>query len=87
MIFEHMCKMIKHMKPQCIYELFEHDRECASQEKIPFKRKYSFYFMALINKLQMPAVIRSFKGNYNALHRNLDEILAKCEKTLNKDLL
>jgi len=35
----------------------------------------------------MPAVIRSLKWNYNALHRNPDEILAKCEKALDKDLL
>ena len=35
----------------------------------------------------MPAVIRSLKGNYNALHRNPDEILAKCEKALGKELL
>ena len=35
----------------------------------------------------MPAVIRSLQGNHNALHSNPDEILAKCEKALDKDLL
>ena len=75
------------MKPQCIYELLEHDKDYASQEKILFKRKIQFLFLVLINKLQMLAVIRSLNGNYNALHRNPDEILAKYEKALDMDLL
>ena len=41
-----------------------------------------FLFLALINKLQMPAVIRSLKGNCNSFYRNPDRILAKCEKAL-----
>ena len=86
-LFEHMCKMIKHMKPQHICELFEHDKNYASQEKIPFKRRMQFLFLALINKLQMPEVIRSLKVNYNALLKNPDKILAKCKKALYKDLL
>ena len=35
----------------------------------------------------MPVVIRSLKGNYNAMHRNPDEIIAKCNIALDKDLL
>ena len=35
----------------------------------------------------MPAVIRSLKGNHTALHRNSNEILAKCEQALGKGLL
>ena len=70
-----------------IYELFEHDKDYASQEAIPFKRKMQFLFLALMNRLQVPAVIRSLKGNHNALHRDPEEILAKCEKALDRDLL
>lgn len=36
-----------------------------------------FLFLALINRLQIPAVIRSLKENYTTLHRNPNEILAK----------
>ena len=82
-----MCKMIEHTKPLCIYELFEHDKNYASREKNRFKRKMQFLFLVLINKLQMLVVVRSLKWNYNAFHRNADEILAKCEKALDKDLL
>ena len=35
----------------------------------------------------MPAVVRFLKRNYNALPRSPYEILAKCEKALDKDLL
>ena len=86
-LFEHMCKMIKRMKPYCVYEIFEHDKNYVSQEEIPFKRKMQFPFLALINRLKIPAVIRSLRGNHNALHRNPDEIIAKREQALDKGLL
>ena len=35
----------------------------------------------------MPEFIRLLKGNRNALHRNPDEIITKCKKSLDKDLL
>ena len=38
MLLEHMCKMIRHMKPKLVYDLFEYDKDYASQEDIPFKR-------------------------------------------------
>jgi len=75
------------MKPKYVYDLFEYDRDYASQEEIPFKRSMQFLFLALIHKLQVPAVIRSLKGNYTALYRNPDEILSKCKEALDNDLL
>ena len=37
--------------------------------------------------MKILAVIRLLKGEYNALHRNPDEIIAKCKKALDNDLL
>ena len=51
MLFEHMCKIIKRIKTQSIYELFEHDKNYVSQEEISLKRKMQFLFLALINGL------------------------------------
>ena len=75
------------MKPKYVYDLFEYDKDYASQEEIPFKRSMQFLFLALIHKLQMPAVIRSLKGNHTALHRDPEEILSQCEEALDQDLL
>jgi len=78
-LFVYMYRIIKYIKPQYIYELFEYNKDYASQKEMPFKRKMQFLFLALINRLQIPAVIRSLKENYTILHRKFDEILAKCE--------
>ena len=75
------------MKPKLVYDLFEYDKDYASQEEIPFKRSMQFLFLALIHKLQMPAVIRSLKGNHAALHIGPEEILSQCEEALDQDLL
>ena len=82
-----MCKMIKHMEPKYIYHLFEYDKNYASQEEIPFNRSLQFLFLALIHKLQMPAVIRFLKENYTALYRESEEILSQCRQALDKNLL
>ena len=86
-LFKHIFKLINYIKLQYIYELFEYNIKYTLKEKIPFKRKMQFLFLALINRLQMPAVIRSLKGNYTTLHRNPTMILAKYEQALDKDLL
>ena len=75
------------MKPKYIYDLFEYNSNYASQEEIPFKRFIQFLFLGLIHKLQMPAVIRSIKGNHTTLYRNPKEILSQCKEALDKDLL
>ena len=75
------------MKPKYIYDLFEYNRDYASQEEILFKISKRFPFLALIHKLQMPAVIRFLKGNYTALYRDSEEILSQCKEVLDKDLL
>ena len=87
MLFEHVCKMIRHVKPKHTCDLFEYDRDYASQEEILFKRSMQFLFLALVHKLKMPAVIRSLKGNHTALCRDPEEILSQCKEALDKDLL
>ena len=86
-LLEHAHKTIKHVKIQCIYELLEHDADYSFKEEIPFKSKMRFAFLALIHRVHVLAAFRSLKNNHTALHRNPQEILAKCKKALDKDLL
>ena len=75
------------MKPKYIYDLFEYDKSYVSQDKILFKRLIQFLFLVLINKLQIPAVIRSLIGNHTTLYRDPEKTIFKYAKAIDKALL
>ena len=56
-------KMIRKIKLEYIYNLFEYDIDYSTQEAIPVERKLQYLFLALIHKLHIPNIVRSLKGN------------------------
>ena len=85
-LFCHLHKMMSIIDISQIYSLFTPNPHYASQTSIPPIRRIQFLFLAIIHKLDLPSVIRSLPGNYNALHRHPRAILDQCSHALSPDV-
>ena len=67
--------MIIHMEPDLIHELFQNDPDYDFQTTIAIEYRLQFLFLAVINRLHVPLIIRSLIGNWEASCRDTDKIL------------
>ena len=86
-LFAHLCKMLRKIKLDYVYDLFADDKDYATQTFIPLKRRLQYLFLAMLHRMHLPSMIRSLKGNHTAMYRDPKAILDECRPALPPDLL
>ena len=76
-IFKYFCKIISKIKFDCICNLFKHDELHAIQECILVKCRLQCLFLVIIDRLHIPSMIKSLKGNNIVEPYNLKDTLEK----------
>ena len=71
--------MIKSIKLDYIYNLFEYDLNYVSQVTIPLLQ---YLLLVIIHKLHILSMIRLLRGNYTAVFRDPEKILDTCKPAL-----